>query len=323
MEGVPFPGGGKEPIIRAGYECEHCGKTFPNSTRYQKHVKLHSPLYSFRCAFPGCGKSFKRKPHLTRHLATHQEEKPYQCSHPGCGKSFTSNQRLTKHALSHKKLSCEICGETFRKRLKFEQHRWTHNNATSMIRCPECNEAVEKTVLQRHMRRHKWHKCDQCEEQFLHFQDLVKHRRALHPKSHLCPDCGKAFNREGALRDHQVRVHSEQLLLCPRADCGQTFTSASNLYQHERVVHLGLRPFTCRECGQTFAYRHVLRRHRMVIHTVIALKNKPTEERNVCSASSRTRSSLSSDQPLGVDADRIRAGKRKFSILRRPKSRLA
>lgn len=257
-----------------GYECAQCGKTFPNSTRYNKHVKLHSNLKSFRCAVPGCGKSFKRKPHLTRHLATHQERRPYQCSRPGCGKTFTSNQRLAKHLKSHDKLCCETCGETFRKRVKYEQHLWTHNSAISIIRCPECDEAVDKSALQRHMKRHKSHQCSECEETFLHFQDLVKHRRAVHSKKlSLCPECGKAFARPSALRDHQLRVHAEQLLLCPRADCGQTFTSASNLYQHERVAHLGLKPFSCPQCGETFAYRHVLKRHRMLIHTAIPLKN--------------------------------------------------
>lgn len=290
MEQIAAPDSPRLPEQR--FECEHCGKIFPSSTRYHKHVKLHSALRLFRCTFPGCGKSFKRKPHLTRHVATHQEDKPYQCSHPGCGKSFTSNQKLRKHLKSHRQLSCKICGQSFRKKVMLEQHQWTHNTATSMLRCPVCDEAVEKSALPRHMKRHKSHQCDQCEEKFLHFHDLVKHRREHHPsKTHLCPDCGKGFKRESALREHQLHVHSEQLLLCPRPDCGQTFTSASNLYQHERVVHLGLRPFTCRECGDTFAYKHVLRRHRMVMHPAIPLKNGSTQNSQHGSEDSQPRSS--------------------------------
>lgn len=283
---VPVPSGLVEKETwHPGLACKHCGKVFPSSTRYHKHVKLHSAVPTFRCTFPGCGKTFKRKPHLTRHMATHKEERPYQCTHPGCGKTFTSNQRLSKHSLSHEKFQCDICSATFRKKAKFEQHMRAHEASASVteqasqIRCPECNmEFFDQAALQRHMqRRHakrqKEHKCGECGETFLHFQDLVKHRRSQHPKCHLCPDCGKAYARPAALRDHQLRVHAETHVLCPRPGCGQTFTSASNLYQHERVVHLGLKPFTCNECGQTFAYRHVLRRHRMVVHKVIPLQN--------------------------------------------------
>jgi len=304
------------------YVCEHCGKTFPNSTRYHKHVKLHSSLKLFRCAHPGCGKSFKRKPHLTRHLAIHKEEKAYRCSHAGCNKTFTSNQRLTKHLRSHDKLCCELCGETFRKKEKFEKHQLAHEASAELspenprIRCPECNEEVDKKALRRHMKRHRMHSCDQCEEKFLRFQDLVKHKRLQHPnKTHMCPDCGKAYKREAALRDHTLRVHKNQVLLCPRPDCGQTFTSASNLYQHERVQHLGFRPFSCKQCGQSFAYQHVLRRHRQVVHTVIAMKNGSTSNTEPSSASDVQQDMsglLSIHKPHVMDAVRKRAAKRRF-----------
>lgn len=225
---------------------------------------------------------FKRKPHLKRHQSMHREERPYRCTFEGCGKSFPSNQKLAKHTRSHN-MYCGICSMSFRKRADFDLHQRAHeasSGSSSKLQCPECKKEVDASQLQRHMKRHrlpalkKHHACDQCEEQFVRFKDLVKHKRSQHPsKKLLCPDCGKAYARLGHLHEHQRRVHGEELLLCPRADCGQTFTSASNLYQHERVVHLGLKPFTCNDCGQTFAYRHVLRRHRMVVHNVIALKN--------------------------------------------------
>lgn len=124
----------------------------------------------------------------------------------------------------------------------------------------------EARTLHRHMKRHKEHRCEHCDQVFPHFKDLVAHRRSAHPKAFVCGDCGKLYRRERAMRDHQQRVHNQEVLPCPRPDCGQVFTSASNLRVHERTAHQGLRPFACRHCEQTFAYRHVLRRHYRLMH---------------------------------------------------------
>jgi len=91
---------------------------------------------------------------------------------------------------------------------------------------------------------------------------------AQHPKEHICSECGKAYRRADALKEHQRIVHAETVLRCQHEGCGQIFASASGLRNHERVFHRGLRPFTCRQCGQTFAYRHVLNRH-IQTHTVM------------------------------------------------------
>lgn len=262
---------GPQASTQPKYECVTCGKKFPSSTRYHKHIKLHLGLRPFLCSVPGCPKTFTRKTHLTRHLVQHQAAKPYRCSRPGCKKGFATKQKLLKHEQSHEGLACNLCGARFRTSAKLQQHQRAHevaSGSSSSLRCPECNvEVADKIALQRHMKRHRRHQCTQCDEGFLRFQDLVKHRRTQHPKPYLCSDCGKAYTRESALRDHQRRVHAGELCICPHSGCGQTFTSASNLRVHQRVVHLGRRPFACAECDLTFGHRNVLKRHCMLIHS--------------------------------------------------------
>lgn len=265
---VPKPPEPTEPMRR--WVC-HCGKAFPSSTRYHKHLRLHSDLRLYRCTEPGCGKSYKRKAHLDRHLRTHQEEKPFVCTFQGCTKSFPSQQKLNRHMLAHQRLRCEVCGKTFRKLAKLQCHQQEHAAEAAeegRARKRKTQPALESREVNawRRATRNKVYACDSCDEKFGRFQDLVAHRKAQHPKLSICPDCGKAYRRESALREHQRQVHEEALLICPHASCGQVFSRASNLHMHERVAHLGLRPFECGLCGQTFAYKHVLKRHRQRIH---------------------------------------------------------
>lgn len=51
-----------------------------------------------------------------------------------------------------------------------------------------------------------------------------------HAKSHICPQCGKAFSCAGHLRTHEV-------------------------------VHTGARPFSCEICHATFSHSSSMRRH--------------------------------------------------------------
>lgn len=69
-----FPPPPLEQALPRCWLCK-CGKTFPSSTRYYKHVALHSEIRAFRCTFPGCNRSFKRNTHLKRHLAQHKTER--------------------------------------------------------------------------------------------------------------------------------------------------------------------------------------------------------------------------------------------------------
>ncbi|KAJ7218545.1 hypothetical protein GGX14DRAFT_302848, partial [Mycena pura] len=53
-------------------------------------------------------------------------------------------------------------------------------------------------------------------------------------KKHLCPRCGKHFNRPSSLRIH-VNTHTGATpFRCPHAGCGRAFNVNSNMRRHFR-----------------------------------------------------------------------------------------
>lgn len=271
------------------YACLQCMKTFPSSSRYHRHMATHSKLRFFTCSHPGCNKSYSRKTHLDRHALSHEAVRPHVCDEPGCGLSFTTKQKLDKHRTKHNGLQCSICEERFRKRKNLDEHRRKKHGIVGPLflalppapppalalasepafaqeadkdKAPEGKKQEEEGAA-----RQAAHSCEECGQAFEHFRELVAHRRAAHSsKVHICEDCGKAYTRESALKEHQRRVHGEEVVICTYEGCTLSFSSMANFRVHERIVHKGLRPFSCRDCGQTFGYKHVLNRHVSAVH---------------------------------------------------------
>mmetsp|Transcript_57667 Transcript_57667/g.137184 ORF Transcript_57667/g.137184 Transcript_57667/m.137184 type:complete len:380 (+) Transcript_57667:126-1265(+) len=258
------------PATKQAFQCPHCARSFPSSTRYHKHLSTHSETRLFHCTYPGCSKTYKRQTHLARHLKQHMPaETTFKCLHPGCEKSFSTSTRLRRHAVVHEGLACGICGEKFRKRTKLEKHEQSHaSGSKTLFQCVDCSAEFESAkALKRHMARHKAYKCGQCDQTFLRFQALAEHCRNSHPKAHLCPDCGKGFRSARNMRSHQCSVHQGLLWPCPRKDCGMVYTEKQNLQKHLRTYHdANNRMWKCPECSESFQLKHVWRRHRRVVH---------------------------------------------------------
>ncbi|XP_053387472.1 neurotrophin receptor-interacting factor homolog [Mercenaria mercenaria] len=68
-----------------------------------------------------CPKRFKERHHLVYHLRTHSGHRPYVCSI--CNKGFTQSSSLNTHKKLHlKDMSCEFCGQVFRKISLLQNH---------------------------------------------------------------------------------------------------------------------------------------------------------------------------------------------------------
>ena len=52
-----------------------------------------------------------------------------------------------------------------------------------------------------------------------------------------------------------------ELLPCPYATCGRSFTTTYNRKKHVEACHLKLRPYICPLCAKTFPYKHSLNYH--------------------------------------------------------------
>ncbi|KAF8491767.1 hypothetical protein JB92DRAFT_2587023, partial [Gautieria morchelliformis] len=53
-------------------------------------------------------------------------------------------------------------------------------------------------------------------------------------RRHVCPLCGKRFNRPSSLKTHQSVHNGARPFACPHAGCPKTFSVASNMRRHHR-----------------------------------------------------------------------------------------
>jgi len=95
---LPLPGSTRRKMIL--WQCEVCTATFPNSSRYHRHIKSHREP-DFMCDEEGCGKRFRRKEQLLRHSWSHKDQtaRPFACPASGCNKSFADAHGLRRHQL--------------------------------------------------------------------------------------------------------------------------------------------------------------------------------------------------------------------------------
>lgn len=267
--------------------CSHCGKSFPSSTRYHKHILFHTAERKFKCDHPGCDKSYKRKSDLQDHKAVHLAVKPFRCIAQSCCKTFARKSELMSHVkCAHNGLTCVACGLRFNKKSKLEKHwKIVHPSLAAGEKvqpniCPKCGkEFGNHTDLLRHISwRHrkgseKTYKCKDCDETFGTFLEVVRHRKEKHPKTYACETCGLVYKTADSLKRHKNAAHRDVVVRCQHPGCEFTFMSRPAMKLHFRVVHMQMKDFKCRHCNKDFAYKGVLRRHIQKIHQL-----EPTAE---------------------------------------------
>ena len=197
---------------------------------------------------PVCLKEFKTSSKLKRHLLIHGA-KQFKCLE--CGKEFHRNDQLTRHNKTHSKNSFSIgatnsidtatvkkfkcnhanCSKEYKSKQNLEKHLEKHSIVN--VKCPKCSAILPKLGLPEHLKQHSL-QCSYCQKHFKSTKNLKNHMQ-----THLSIEKRTFFNCEY---------------------CIKTFLTRFALKSHLKIVHDGLKLFSC-DCGLKFGYKHVLNRH--------------------------------------------------------------
>uniref|UniRef100_A0A4W5QKE1 C2H2-type domain-containing protein n=1 Tax=Hucho hucho TaxID=62062 RepID=A0A4W5QKE1_9TELE len=116
------------------YHCTECGKSFPYTKSYQRHILTHNTSGE-RATYPclECGKYFTRRDGMLRHVRRiHTGERNHQCR--DCGKRFFRKETLKRHMLVHtgeKPYHCSVCAQCFSQDGDRKRHEKRHYSGVS------------------------------------------------------------------------------------------------------------------------------------------------------------------------------------------------
>ena len=254
--------------------CQYCPKKFSprDPEGLAQHEEEHQTPENQNCF--QCGEKFQMgrssaKKHFEKVGQFHATKKCLQCdyiltsyqdhqghvmtNHGGnfkyvcgiCPSLFDSEMdrkehKFTEHMEEANRVICDLCGKNFNK-LQLKAHMETQHGEKGPCPVEGCKTIVAKYLLDRHMKNyHNPQMCDDCGKQFKGIGRLTYHRRMNHAaKSFQCQYCPKAFNDKKKFDDH-INVHTgETPHKCKF--CGVGFKNKSNMYHHQRSVHMGIK----------------------------------------------------------------------------------
>lgn len=129
---------------------------------------------------------------------------------PGSPSQSSSSQ---PQQVNTKRFCCRVCMETFHGRSDMENHKRAHLDPNT-FKCPDCEfTATLWPEVKTHMAMHAYlrpHKCPSCSFASKNKKDLRRHMMThTNEKPFSCEVCGQRFNRNGHLKFHMERLHTQ------------------------------------------------------------------------------------------------------------------
>ncbi|XP_053181178.1 zinc finger protein 131 isoform X2 [Scomber japonicus] len=138
-------------------------------------------------------------------------------------------------------------------------------------------------------------KCDRSFKLYYHLKQHLKTHLGMLEKPHMCNHCGKAYTREGALKQHISTFHydAEELSRNQKPQkkvhvceyCKKHFDHFGHFKEHLRK-HTGEKPYECPDCHERFARNSTLKCHMAACQNGAGAKKgrKKLYECQVCSS---------------------------------------
>ena len=110
--------------------------------------------------------------------------------------------------------------------------------------------------------------CLMCNKDFMNQRSLSYHKNKEHTTEGIisCPICGASFGSKPSLKNHHLKVHLNQKLLCEH--CPRLFHRKDHVVKHIRRQHTSENKVTCKICKRDYKNKDELKHHHYNVHVM-------------------------------------------------------
>ena len=247
--------GRKRPGRKSQYpkQCPQCPKQLPDKWHYDKHLRTHME--------PG-----ERRAAMTKLKQEAEEFGNFVCAK--CGEEFPTKSAMKNHEYKHKnEVACDFkdCNEIFLSYVQYCNHMLIkHRKVIKRRKCyakirtgPEESDKKEGPEDSKHL-------CPECGKGYVSENAVKKHMEYMHPvnpiNTFVCNVCGKNFKNNSKLKNHML-LHEPPTKPCPF--CDKLFETNHKVKKHIKSNHVedDQKLYQCEYCKKGFSRKESYEGH--------------------------------------------------------------
>jgi len=224
-------------------QCPHCVKMLPDKWHYDRHVLSHTDP-----------KERKTK------TKTEPEEEIGSFVCAKCGEEFPTKSQMKTHEYKHKnEFPCDFkgCTEIFLSHLQYCNHMlFKHQKVIKRRKCFAKAKIGNELEVKKDPDENLKHLCPECGKSYTSDKAVKKHIEYMHSGAPaapcICNVCGKNFRNNNKLKNHML-LHEPPTKPCPF--CDKLFETDHKVKKHIKSNHLedDQMLYQCEYCQKGFS----------------------------------------------------------------------